>query len=131
MHLLLLACVYSANQLLIAMKGFLLSFALLFGLSARAQTLPVPGGKNPDWVLLKTEKRPYDGRPIIPPGTDRMPNAAQKSISSIGNHHYTWDAEHQLAYDWLSRDSSSVAPFKLVQVREGRKDVMYVYRRAH
>ena len=123
--------VYYINQTLIAMKGLLLSSALLCGLSARAQMLPVPGGKNPDWMLLKTEQRPYDGRPVIPSGTDRMPNAVHKSISSIGNHHYSWDAEHQLAYDWMSRDSSSVAPFKLVQVREGRKDVVYVYRRAH
>ncbi|MCC3151694.1 hypothetical protein Q3A66_01510 [Hymenobacter sp. BT770] len=113
------------------MKRLLLPFSLLGCISiAQAQLLPVPGGKNPDWVLLKTEARPYDAQALTPPpATDAMPNAAQKSISSIGDHQYYWDAQRQLAYDWVSRGSSK-APFMLVNVREQRKDVVYVYRRA-
>ena len=112
------------------MKAFLLFSALLFGYSAQAQVLPVPGDKNPDWVLLKTEKRQVDEQPVLPPATDRMPNAIGKSIISKGNHHFTWDAERQLAYDWFSQDASTMTPLKTVTVREQRSEIAYIYRRA-
>ncbi|GAB3317156.1 hypothetical protein ACFQT0_24745 [Hymenobacter humi] len=113
------------------MKRILLPFALLYSISiAQAQLLPVPGGKNPDWVLLKAEKRHYDAQALVPPpATDAMPNAAQKSISSIGNHHYHWDSIHQLAYDWVSADGA-IAPLEKVTVREQQGDIAYIYRRA-
>ncbi|WP_143080245.1 hypothetical protein [Hymenobacter arizonensis] len=113
------------------MKTLLLPFALISSISlAHAQLLPVPGGKNPDWVLFKTEAQPYDGMALVPaPPTDAMPNAAQKGLRSIGDHHYYWDAERQLAYDWISRGDSK-APFMLVNVREQRKNFVHVFRRA-
>jgi hypothetical protein len=115
------------------MKSILLSVTLLCGASvAHAQLLPVPGAKNPDWVLQQTAKTPYDGQALAPPpATDPMPNGAQKSISSIGDHHYYWDAQRQLSYDWYSRGPATMAPFVLVNVREANKDFVYVYRRAH
>jgi hypothetical protein len=112
------------------MKRLLLCSATLLGTSlvAQAQILPVPGGTNPDWVLFGTYKKPYDGRVIEPPTADRMPNAAAKSIKSIGNHHYYWDADRQLAYDWLSKDGI-LAPLALVNVRVQQQDVVYSYHR--
>ncbi|MBF9222826.1 hypothetical protein [Hymenobacter ruricola] len=97
---------------------------------AHAQLLPVPGVKNPDWKVEKKEALP-DATPFDEaPKTDRMPNAAQKGISSIGNRHYHWDAEHQLAYQWLSRPGSgTVAPDKEVLVREERTGITYTFRR--
>ena len=66
------------------MKGLLLCSAVLLGatLAAHAQVLPVPGGKNPDWVLFGAYRRPYDSQAIWPPSTSPMPNAAGKSILS-------------------------------------------------
>ncbi|AIZ63239.1 hypothetical protein PK28_05240 [Hymenobacter sp. DG25B] len=64
-------------------------------------------------------------------GTDRMPNAAQKSIASSGNQHYHWDAKKQLVYTWLSRPGSqTIAPDKEVTVRDDRTDTLYIFRRA-
>ena len=111
------------------MKSVLFGVFLLSGLVAKAQLLPVPNSKNPDWVLLKTEKQHSDGQPSFPAGTDKMPNAAQKSISSQGNHHFHWDASHQLAYDWVSADGAW-APLETITVREQRSDIAYIYRRA-
>ena len=111
------------------MKSALLGLFLLSGLTAKAQVLPVPNSKNPDWVLLKTEKRHVAGQLPLPPSFDKMPNAAQKSISSQGNHHFHWDASHRLAYDWVSADGA-MAPLDTITVREQQSDIAYIYRRA-
>jgi hypothetical protein len=99
-------------------------------LAAHAQLLPVPGAKNPDWTVEKKEASP-DATPFgEAPRLDRMPNAAQRSIASSGNHHYHWDARHQLAYQWSSRpNSGTVAPDKEVLVREDRTGLTYTFRR--
>jgi hypothetical protein len=112
------------------MKRLLLCSAALLGatLAAHAQVLPVPGGTNPDWVLFGTYKNPYDGQAVEPPTTDRMPNAAAKSIKSIGNHRYYWDADRQLAYDWFSKDGV-LSPLALVNVRVQQQDIVYSYHR--
>ena len=111
------------------MKRLFLLIALFGGASAaHAQLLPAPGSKNPDWNLEKSEVRKETSAPVLPAPTDRMPNAAQKSISSNGNHHYHWDADRQLAYDWLSQPGS-VAPDKQVTVREQRTGTVYTFRR--
>ena len=97
---------------------------------AHAQSLPVPGAKNSDWSLEKTELRPNADPSDVLPGTDRMPNAVQKSVKSIGNRHYHWDSNWQLAYEWLSRPSSgSIVPDKLVTVRQEPTGTIYTYRR--
>ena len=113
------------------MKRLLLSVVLLCAAPAvRAQQLPVPGDKNPDWALEKSEARPNAGPSDVLPATDRMPNAMQKSIKSIGNRHYHWDSKRQLAYEWLSRPSSgSVAPDQLLTVRAEPTGTLYTYRR--
>ncbi|MFD2718250.1 hypothetical protein ACFST9_05960 [Hymenobacter monticola] len=108
----------------------LLSVLLSRADAAQAQLLPVPGSKNPDWKVEKKEAlpeaTPFDEAPKL----DRMPNAAQKSIASIGNRHYHWDAERQLAYQWLSRSGSgTLAPDKEVLVREERTGITYTFRR--
>ncbi|WP_198074695.1 hypothetical protein [Hymenobacter negativus] len=111
------------------MKALLLPLALYCGISAaHAQLLPVPGAKNPDWKVEKKEALP-EATPFDElPKTDRMPNAAQKGIASIGNRHYHWDAERQLAYQWLSRpNSGTVAPDKKVVVREDRTGLTYTF----
>lgn len=113
------------------MKRPMLGLAAWLGatLAAQAQVLPVPGEKNPDWVLFITFKKPYyDGLVVEPPTADRMPHAAGKSIKSIGNHRYYWDADHQLAYDWLSKDGA-LGPLVLVNVRAQRQDIVYSYHR--
>jgi hypothetical protein len=115
------------------MKLMLLSFALLGGISANAQLLPIPGKKNPDWVLINAEPQPYDAQALAIPApapTDRMPNAAKKSIRSIGNQRYYWDADRQLAYNWYSKEGKT-EPDIMVFVREQRKDIVYTYRRAN
>ncbi len=92
------------------MKRLLLLVILLCTASiAYAQLLPVPGAKNPGWTLEKSDVQQVDGQLALPSATDRMPNAAQKSISSDGNRHSFWDADRQLAYQWLSR-SGTTAP---------------------
>jgi hypothetical protein len=101
---------------------------LLLSLKTQAQALPVPGEKNPDWVLFGTYKKPYDSRVLKSPFTDRMPNAAPRSIKSIGSHHYYWDASRQLAYDWLSKDGT-LGPLVLVNVRVQQQDIVYSYHR--
>ena len=113
------------------MKRLLLFFVLLNGAhAAHAQLLPVPGAKNPDWQAEKSEAAPEATSFGEAPKPDRMPNAAQKSIASSGNRHYHWDAEHQLAYQWLSRPGSgTVAPDKEVLVREERTGITYTFRR--
>ena len=113
------------------MKRLLFAASLLFAApAAYAQLLPVPGVKNPDWKLEKTETLPGAEPSDLQSGTDRMPNAAQRSIAGAGNHHYWWDGTRQLAYDWLSRPSSgSVAPDKAVAVREERTGTTYIFRR--
>lgn len=114
------------------MKTLLLSFGMLCaGTSiAHAQLLPVPGAKNPDWTLKKSEPRPNAEPSDVLPGTDRMPNAMQKSVKSIGNRHYHWDSDRQLAYEWLSRPTSgSIAPDELVTVRSESTGTTYTYRR--
>ena len=58
-----------------------------------------------------------------------MPNAAEKSIVSKGNHHYQWDASRQLAYDWISANGM-MAPLETVTVREQQSDIAYIFRRA-
>ncbi|MDQ2771371.1 MAG: hypothetical protein M3Y54_12840 [Bacteroidota bacterium] len=104
----------------------LFSLAVLCGATAaHAQLLPVPGAKNPDWKLEKSEA-PQAER-LLPP-TDRMPNAAQKSVLSTGNQHAYWDADRQLAYQWQS-GPGSVKPEKQVKVLEQRTGIAYVYRR--
>ena len=113
------------------MKCLLLPIALLCAApAAQAQLLPVPGTKNPDWALEKSEAGPNAEPSDVLPGTDRMPNAMQRSIKSIGNRHYHWDSKRQLAYEWLSRPSSgSVAPDQLVKVRAEPTGTLYTYRR--
>jgi hypothetical protein len=112
------------------MKGLLLCTVVLLSasLATHAQVLPVPGGNNPDWVLFGTYKKPYDGPVVESPTTDRMPNAAAKSIKSIGNHRYYWDANRQLAYDWFSKDGI-LTPLALVNVRVQQQDIVYSYHR--
>jgi hypothetical protein len=113
------------------MKSFIVLLALCGGASvAQAQLLPVPGVKNPDWQAEKSEAA-AEATPFgEAPTADRMPNAAQKSISSSGNRHYHWDAERQLAYQWQSRPGSgTVAPDKEVLVREDRTGITYTFRR--
>ena len=100
-----------------------------FAHAAQAQTLPVPGTRNPDWALEKTEARPTAGPSAALLGSDRMPNATQQSVSSAGNRHYQWDADQQLAYEWLGR-SGSEAPGQSVAVRDERTGTVYTYRRA-
>ena len=111
------------------MKNFLLSLGLVCAaLGAHAQILPVPGAQNPDWALEKSKARSRAEPADVLPGTDRMPNAGQQSIKSIGNHHYHWDSNRQLAYEWLSRPGSgSTAPDKLVVVRSESAGT-YTYR---
>ena len=111
------------------MKRLLLPVVLLCAApTVRAQQLPVPGDKNPDWALEKSEARPNAEPSDVLPGTDRMPNAMQRSIKSIGNRHYHWDSKRQLAYEWLSRPGSgSTAPDKLVVVRSESAGI-YTYR---
>ncbi|GGG52516.1 hypothetical protein [Hymenobacter glacieicola] len=94
---------------------------------AQAQLLPVPNSRNPDWVLEKAAV-PKPDASVLPLITDRMPNAAQKSISSSGNRHYCWDAQQQLAYEWVSQPGR-VAPDQRVTVREERTGTAYTYRR--
>ena len=111
------------------MKIPLLSFALTCGATAAlAQLLPVPGIKNPDWKLEKSEALQLEGLPVLPPPTDRMPNAAQKSIQSSGNQHAYWDADRQLAYQWQS-SPGTVKPEQQVKVLEQRTGIAYIYRR--
>ena len=112
------------------MKLLLLCPAVLLtaSLAAQAQVLPVPGGKNPDWVLVQTEQKLYDGHIIQSSNIDRMPNAEAKSIKSIGNHHYYWNAANHLAYDWVSKDGM-LEPLGLVNVREQQQSTVYSYRR--
>ena len=111
------------------MKRLLLLVILLcMAPIARAQLLPNPGAKNPDWTLEKSDVQQVDGRLALPPATDRMPNAAQKSISSNGNRHSSWDADRQLAYQWLSRPGAT-APEERVTVRADRTGTTYTYRR--
>ena len=112
------------------MKCSLLCLATLLSISlaAEAQVLPVPGAKNPDWVLFSTQRQPYEGQALAPPSADRMPNAASRSIKSIGTHHSYWDASRQLAYDWLSEDGT-LGPLALVNVRAQQQDVVYSYHR--
>ena len=107
----------------------ILSFALLGGpIASHAQLLPVPGAKNSDWNLEKSEALQQKGQPVLPPPTDRMPNAAPRSISSIGNQHSYWDADRQLAYQWQD-EPGSVKPEQQVRVIEQRTGIAYTYRR--
>ena len=113
------------------MKRPLLAACLLFAAPATyAQLLPVPGAHNPNWKLQKTETLP-GAQPSDPlSSSDRMPNAAQRSIVSAGNHQYWWDGTRQLAYDWLSRPGSgSAAPDKAVAVRDERTGTTYTFLR--
>jgi hypothetical protein len=115
------------------MKRLLLPVALICGAPAvaNAQLLPIPGKANADWVLFKVEPQPYDAQALaIPPPPNRMPNAVQKSIRGIGNHHYYWDAKRQFAYEWYSKEGKT-EPDYMVLVREQRKDSVYTYRRAN
>jgi hypothetical protein len=114
------------------MKRLLLCPAVLLttALAAQAQVLPVPGGKNPDWVLLQTEWKPYDGQVMQSISLDRMPNAAAKSIISKGNHHYYWDAARQLSYEWLS-NPDQVAPNSVVVVHQQTTGATFAYRKRH
>ena len=124
------------------MNFFYLSIGLVWLASvAQAQVLPIPGSRNPDWVLEKTEHHTYSQQPGPPsekgsqiPGVasnanavDRMPNSLSKSIRSIGNRHSYWDAERQVGYEWVSR-SGSLAPESLVMVREEQTGNVYTYR---
>lgn len=109
----------------------LLVFLACMGIcsSVQAQLLPAPHQQNPDWTLQKVEALNGVGIATVPPpATDGMPNAMQKSIQSIGNHRYVWDARQQLAYQWRSR-AGEMAPDKLVTVREDRTGAVYTYAR--
>lgn len=108
-------------------RVFLLILLACAASIAQAQLLPVPGSRNPDWVLEKAPA-PKSDFSVLLPGTDRMPNAAQKSISSSGNRHYCWDAHQQLAYEWVSQPGQ-VAPDQRVTVRQQQTGTTYVYRR--
>jgi hypothetical protein len=112
------------------MKRLLLcpAFLLIASVATQAQVLPVPGDKNPDWVLFQTERKPYDGQVMQSISTDRMPNAAVKSIKSRGNHHYYWDAARQLSYEWLSKPDQ-VAPSSIVIVHQQTTGATFVYRK--
>jgi hypothetical protein len=113
------------------MKILMLPAALLYSLCAHAQLLPVPRAQNPDWTLKKAAPLVTYPVPVQRVGTDRMPNAVQKSIGSSGNQHYHWDAKKQLVYTWLSRPGSeTIAPDKEVTVRDARTDIVYTFRRA-
>ncbi|WP_139924449.1 hypothetical protein [Hymenobacter sp. DG01] len=108
-------------------RAFLLVLLACAASIGHAQLLPVPGSQNPDWVL-ETADAPKPGPSALPLNTDRMPNAAQKSIASSGNRHYCWDAKQQLAYEWSSRPGE-VAPDQRVTVRQQRTGTAYIYRR--
>ena len=111
-------------------KKLLLPLVLLCGANiANAQLLPMPGTKNPDWKLEKSEAKKFENLPVAPPpATDRMPNALPKTIKSIGNRHSYWDADRQLAYEWQS-GPESVRPENQVTVIEQRTGTAYMYRR--
>ncbi|GAB3234755.1 hypothetical protein GCM10027346_23880 [Hymenobacter seoulensis] len=113
------------------MKIRLLSFVLLTcGVSARAQLLPVPGASNPDWTLVKKHTPPASPGDSGPMPTDRMPNGAPKGVTSMGNHHFHWDSERELTYEWDSRPGSgTVAPDKAVTVHERKTNSTYTFRR--
>ncbi|OUJ73059.1 hypothetical protein [Hymenobacter crusticola] len=98
--------------------------------ATHAQLLPVPGKLNPDWTLQKAEVQTDNGVfRQLPPATDQMLNSL-KSISSSGNRHYHWDAQQQLAYQWLSQpNSGSIAPDKQVVVRDERTSTVYTFTR--
>ncbi|UOR04073.1 hypothetical protein MUN82_14095 [Hymenobacter aerilatus] len=109
----------------------LLFILAAFGIAsaAQAQLLPTPHQQNPDWTLQKVEAQNSAGIAAAPPpATDAMPNAMQKSIASAGNHRRVWDAQRQLAYEWMSRPDE-MAPDKLVLVREQRTGAVYTYAR--
>ena len=96
---------------------------LLLGLpsAALAQSLPVPGARNPDWKLLSATP------PLVPTvGTDRMPSP--RGISGAGKHHYYWTADQQLRYEWDSRPGQT-APADSVAVHEDATGTVYLYRR--
>jgi hypothetical protein len=123
----------------------LLCFAFWVGATAaaHAQILPVPNARNPDWILDNTTLGSRPSRPDSAPGSrDRMPiadpsrqggvsampNALTKSISSVGNRHYYWDAARQLSYEWQSRPNQ-VAPDSLVKVRQQATGATFTYRK--
>jgi hypothetical protein len=111
------------HLLMKCLLGLLISSSAAF--TAHAQLLPVPGSKNPDWVLEKAQEKPEQAVT----STEPMPNAL-KSISSSSTTHRHWDATRQLAYEWESRpNSGSVAPDRSVLVREDRTGTTYVFRR--
>lgn len=107
----------------------------------------MPDTRNPDWKFEKTEHRRYNAPLDTLPGgrdgmstasydrysssgSDKMPNAAQKSISSAGNRSYHWDADRQLAYTWPSQPIQSGRPEPdTVKVQEQRTGTVHTYRR--
>ena len=111
---------------------------------SHAQVLPVPNARNPDWVLDKTTLGSRPSRPdTLPGGRDQMPianpdrqrppaampNALTRSISSMGQRRYYWDAAQQLGYEWQARPGQTT-PDRLVTVRQQATGATFTYRRA-
>lgn len=100
-----------------------------FASGARAQALPVPGIRNPEWTLENTVPDAFgQGFGDLPVTNDRMPNASQRSVLSNGNRSYHWDATRQLTYEWPNY-AGSMGPYNSVTVRDDRTGTVYTYRR--
>ncbi|NML66451.1 hypothetical protein HHL22_14660 [Hymenobacter sp. RP-2-7] len=127
------------------MKLLLLGLALLATPAARAQLLPVPNTRNPDWEQTDTKLGFRPSRPdTLPAGRDRMPIAdpnrgnraampnalGKKSLLGMNGSYHYWDAARKLGYEWKARPgSNSAAPDSLVTVYQQATGATYTYRR--
>ncbi|QJX47421.1 hypothetical protein HMJ29_10925 [Hymenobacter taeanensis] len=73
----------------------------LTSLAAHAQKLPVPGQKNPDWKLQKTEEL-FTAELLAPqprPVPMPSPKTSGGTLDSAGNWHIWYDPEHNVRYN--------------------------------
>lgn len=81
------------------------SICLSFGVSAKAQELPVPGNKNPDWVVEEIASasgmptlRIYDVPDSQGPGLDKAKASGQRNADT-GELMNFYDRRHGVFYD--------------------------------
>ncbi|MBG8552487.1 hypothetical protein [Hymenobacter guriensis] len=95
-----------------------------FSLKAQGQELPLPGQKNPDWVLQKTEHTQSAELLKTQPQPIPSPQLGGGTKSSAGDWEILYDPAHNVRYNLRAKTRG------IVRVQNLQTGIVYTYTRA-